>query len=86
MGWTGAIAIFLHLFFGSIDAVKKINSILKWIALVVGLFQAATLALIVLAGATGYPPRSAAALLFFAGMNVYAWAVIRASEPTKEIP
>ena len=86
MGWAGTLVVFLHIFFGSLDAVKKLNSFLKWVALVIGVIQAGTLAVIFLGGAKDAPSENIAITFFFAVVNLTAWMMVRSSERTKEHP
>ena len=83
MGWAGAVALFLHLFFGTSETVKKINSFLKWPALVIGIVQAATLAMLMVTGSSGAPADAVLYNFFFAAVNLTAWALIKAAEPQK---
>lgn len=80
MGWAGAVALFLHLFFSTSEGVKKINSILKWPALIIGVIQAGTLAMLMVTGINAAPTDKVLLNFFFASINLTAWFLISSSE------
>lgn len=84
MGWLGAAALFMHLFGSGFETVRKINSFLKWIALILGIIQGCTLIVVLLSGSKDAPVEAMFLNLFFAAVNLSAWTLISASEKNQK--